>query len=94
MVRTTLGLDPRMIKFGVVRLGSTLEEVKGGRGGGRPGGPRGGPGWYRGGLWSDKGRWRVQAVGCVLCVVCSVLFWVGLGRRGVEVTYSCDGMAV
>jgi len=29
MVRTTLGLDPRMVKFGVVRLGSTLEEVKG-----------------------------------------------------------------
>jgi len=33
MVRTTLGLDPRMIKFGVVRLGSTLEEVKGVQGG-------------------------------------------------------------
>ncbi len=46
------------------------------------------------GLWNDRGRWRVQAVGCVLCVVCSVLFWVGLGRRGVGVTYSCDGIAV
>lgn len=33
MVRTTLGLDPRMIKFGVVRLGRTLEEVKGVQGG-------------------------------------------------------------
>lgn len=28
MVRTTLGLDPRMIKFGVVRLGKTLDEIK------------------------------------------------------------------
>ena len=28
MVRTTLGLDPRMIKFGVVRLGGTLEAIK------------------------------------------------------------------
>ncbi|KAI9879857.1 MAG: hypothetical protein M1830_006709 [Pleopsidium flavum] len=27
-VRTTLGLDPRMIKFGVVKLGATLEEIK------------------------------------------------------------------
>lgn len=29
MVRTTLGLDPRMVKFGVVRLGSTLDAIKG-----------------------------------------------------------------
>ncbi len=27
-VRTTLGLDPRMIKFGVVKLGESLEEIK------------------------------------------------------------------
>ncbi len=28
MVRTTLGLDPRMIKFSVVKMGRTLEEIK------------------------------------------------------------------
>ncbi len=27
-VRTTLGLDPRMIKFGVVKLGDSLEDIK------------------------------------------------------------------
>lgn len=28
-VRRTLGLDPRMINFSVVKLGSKLEEIKG-----------------------------------------------------------------
>jgi len=28
IVRTTLGLDPRMIKFSVVKMGSTLQEIK------------------------------------------------------------------
>ena len=27
MVRRTLGLDPRMLRFSVVKMGSTLEEV-------------------------------------------------------------------
>ena len=27
-VRQMLGLDPRMIKFGVVKMGSTLEAIK------------------------------------------------------------------
>ena len=27
MVRRTLGLDPRMIRFSVVKLGATLEEI-------------------------------------------------------------------
>ena len=27
-VRKTLGLDPRMVRYSVVKMGSTLEEVK------------------------------------------------------------------
>jgi len=28
MVQRTLGLDPRLLRFSVVKMGSTLEEVK------------------------------------------------------------------